>query len=154
MSRSRGNGGRAPGDGQVAENGKPAPGVRRSMRDSRLMAAPSAPRILVADDQPHVIEAVRLLLKPEGMIVRAAASPSEVLDAVQTDELDVALLDLNYTRDTTSGGEGLDLLARLQQLDSTLPIVVMTAWSSVETAVEAMRRGARDFVQKPFDNTR
>ena len=113
-----------------------------------------APRVLVADDQPDVLEALRLLLKPEGFQIETADSPAGVLAAVEAREFDVVLIDLNYTRDTTSGREGLDLLARLQALDPTLPVVVMTAWGSVDLAVEAMRRGARDFVQKPWDNAR
>ena len=113
-----------------------------------------APRVLVADDQPDVIEAVRLLLKPEGFALETADSPGGVLAAVESHELDVVLIDLNYTRDTTSGREGIDLLARLSALDPTLPVIVMTAWGSVDLAVEAMRRGARDFVQKPWDNAR
>jgi DNA-binding NtrC family response regulator len=114
----------------------------------------AAPRILVADDQPDVLEALRLLLKPEGFEVVTAGSPAAVVAAVESDAPDVVLADLNYTRDTTSGREGIDLLARLQALDPTLPVVVMTAWGSVEVAVEAMRRGARDFVEKPWDNAR
>src|SRR2546428_5360296 len=111
-------------------------------------------RILVADDQQDVREALRLLLKGEGFAIDTAASPAAVLEALKSKEYDALLIDLNYTRDTTSGREGLDLLARLQALDSTLPVIVMTAWGSVEVAVEAMRRGARDFVQKPWDNPR
>jgi len=114
----------------------------------------TAPRILVADDQSDVLEALRLLLKPEGFEVVTAGSPAAVVAAVESDAPDVVLADLNYTRDTTSGREGIDLLARLQALDPTLPVVVMTAWGSVEVAVEAMRRGARDFVEKPWDNAR
>jgi DNA-binding NtrC family response regulator len=113
-----------------------------------------APRVLVADDQPDVLEAVRLLLKPEGFEIETADSPAGVLAAVDARELDVLLIDLNYTRDTTSGREGMDLLSRLAAADPTLPVVVMTAWGSVDLAVEAMRRGARDFVQKPWDNAR
>ena len=112
------------------------------------------PRVLIADDQPAVIEALRLLLKGEGFDIRAVASPSDVLDVLTRQTYDVALIDLNYTRDTTSGQEGLDLLARLRETDPQLPVVVMTAWGSVELAVEAMQRGARDFVQKPWDNAR
>lgn len=115
---------------------------------------PSLPRILIADDQPDVIESLRLLLKAEGFQTEAVSSPAAILAAVETKDFDVALIDLNYARDTTSGQEGLDLLTRLQSLDSTLPIVVMTAWGSIELAVEAMRRGARDFVQKPWENAR
>ncbi len=113
-----------------------------------------SPRLLVADDQPDVLEALRLLLKGEGFQTDTATSPAQVLSAVEERDYDVALIDLNYARDTTSGREGLDLLGRLQALDATLPVVVMTAWGSVDVAVEAMRRGARDFVQKPWDNPR
>ena len=116
-------------------------------------AAPPA-RVLVADDQADVREALRLLLKAEGYAIETAASPAELLSTLQKREVDVALIDLNYARDTTSGQEGLDLLTKLQALDWTLPVVVMTAWASVELAVEAMRRGARDFVAKPWDNPR
>ncbi len=111
-------------------------------------------RILVADDQQDVLQALRLLLKGEGFEAETATSPAGVLKAVEANDFDAVLLDLNYTRDTTSGQEGLDLLAKLRGLDSTLPVIVMTAWGSVETAVEAMRRGARDYVQKPWDNAR
>jgi len=114
----------------------------------------AAPRILIADDQPDVLAALRLLLKGEGFEVQTVNSPAHVLAALEERDFDAALIDLNYTRDTTSGQEGLDLLARVQRLDSALPVVVMTAWSSVELAVEAMRRGARDFIQKPWDNAR
>jgi DNA-binding NtrC family response regulator len=111
-------------------------------------------RILVADDQQDVLEALRLLLKAEGYQLELATSPKGVIAAVEQSEFDAALIDLNYTRDTTSGQEGLDLLAALQATDSTLPVIVMTAWGSVEIAVEAMRRGARDFIQKPWENER
>src|SRR6185503_17293710 len=111
-------------------------------------------RILVADDQQDVREALRLLLKGEGYALDVASSPATVLEQSRTRDYDAALIDLNYTRDTTSGREGLDLLGRLLALDSTLPVIVMTAWGSVEGAVEAMRRGARDYIQKPWDNTR
>ena len=112
------------------------------------------PFVLVADDQPDVLEALRLLLKGEGFKTELAESPSSALAAIEKRDFDLALIDLNYQRDTTSGQEGLELLSRLQAADSTLPVIVMTAWGSVEVAVEAMRRGARDFVQKPWDNTR
>ena len=112
------------------------------------------PRVLIADDQSDVLEALRLLLKAEGFQLETAASPAGVLAAVEAREFDVALIDLNYARDTTSGEEGLNLLSRIQGIDPSLPVVVMTAWGSVEVAVEAMRRGARDFVQKPWDNAR
>ncbi|OIR05238.1 transcriptional regulatory protein ZraR [mine drainage metagenome] len=117
------------------------------------MTTPSA-RILIADDQADVLEALRLLLKPEGFAVEAVRSPAAALKAVESRDFDLALIDLNYARDTTSGAEGLDLLAKLQAADGTLPVVVMTAWASVEIAVEAMRRGAKDFVTKPWDNPR
>jgi len=112
------------------------------------------PRALIADDQREVREALRLLLKAEGYETETAASPVEVVQTVTTRELDVVLMDLNYTRDTTSGKEGLDLLGRLRALDDSLPIVVMTAWASVGLAVEVMRQGARDFVEKPWENHR
>ena len=115
---------------------------------------PRPPQVLIADDQPDVLEALRFLAKAEGYQSEAATCPAAVIDCVESREFDVVLMDLNYARDTTSGEEGLDLLARLQTLDPTLPVVVMTAWGSVELAVEAMRRGARDFIQKPWDNAR
>jgi len=111
-------------------------------------------RILIADDQQDVREALRLLLKAEGYYTETANNPAAVLEALQTNEFDIILMDLNYQRDTTSGQEGIDLLSRVQAVDSKLPVVVMTAWGSVELAVEAMRRGARDFIQKPWDNQR
>src|SRR5690606_18553090 len=123
-------------------------------RDERTALRSPDPRVLIADDQSDVLEALRLLLKGEGFQLETASSPAGVLAAVEAREFDVALIDLNYTRDTTSGEEGLNLLSRIQNLDPTLPVVVMTAWGSVEVAVEAMRRGARDFVQKPWDNAR
>src|SRR5436309_10905465 len=111
-------------------------------------------RILVADDQQDVLEALRLLLKEDAPAIDPASSPRAVHEAVKTRDYDALLIDLNYTRDTTSGREGLDLLSQMQAVDSTLPVIVMTAWGSVEVAVEAMRRGARDFVQKPWDSAR
>ena len=111
-------------------------------------------KILVADDQLDVLKALRLLLKPEGYQIEIATSSSAVIEAIQRQDFDAVLMDLNYVRGSTSGQEGLDLLSRIQQIDSTLPVVVMTAWSSVELAVEAMRRGARDFVSKPWKNER
>ena len=112
------------------------------------------PRILIADDQPDVLAALRLLLKAEHYEIQTASSPKGVLNAVDSQELDVVLMDLNYARDTTSGSEGLDLLSRIHAVDPDLPVVVMTAWGNVDLAVEAMRRGARDFIQKPWDNAR
>jgi DNA-binding NtrC family response regulator len=113
-----------------------------------------APRVLIADDQRDVLESLRLLLKGEGYQIEAVTSPAGVLTAVEGGDFDCLLMDLNYARDTTSGEEGLNVLGRIQSLDSTLPVVVMTAWGSVELAVEAMRRGARDFIQKPWENAR
>ena len=113
-----------------------------------------SPSILIADDQADVLEALRFLVKGEGYRSEAVTSPAAVIEAVESRDFDVVLMDLNYARDTTSGQEGLDLLNRIQASDSTLPVVVMTAWGSVELAVEAMRRGARDFIQKPWDNAR
>jgi DNA-binding NtrC family response regulator len=119
-----------------------------------LASADEGTRILVADDQPDVLEALRLLLKGEGFQVATASSPGGVLLAVDEQEVDLVLMDLNYTRDTTSGREGLDLLSELRGRDDTLPVVVMTAWGSVDGAVQAMRRGARDYIEKPWDNER
>jgi DNA-binding NtrC family response regulator len=111
-------------------------------------------RVLIADDQADIRDALRLLLKRESYETQAAASPAEAISAIEAREFDAVLMDLNYARDTTSGQEGLDLLSRMQAIDATLPVIVMTAWGSVEVAVEAMRRGARDFIQKPWDNAR
>lgn len=111
-----------------------------------------APRTLIADDQPDVIAALRLLLKSEGYQTEGVTSPSAVLDAIKQDSFDLVLIDLNYARDTTSGQEGLDLLARIRAIDSSLPVVVMTAWGSIELAVEAIRGGSGDFIQKPWEN--
>jgi DNA-binding NtrC family response regulator len=115
---------------------------------------PAPHRILVADDQPDVLEALRLLLKAEGYQIDTAKSPAAVLKAIEARDYSLAIIDLNYARDTTSGQEGLDLLSKLQAADSSLPVVVMTAWASVEIAVEAMRRGAKDFITKPWENPR
>ncbi len=112
------------------------------------------PSILIADDQPDVLQALRLLLKGEGFAVETTSSPGGVLACLERSDYDVLLMDLNYTRDTTSGMEGFDLLSRIRLLDASLPVVVMTAYGSVEGAVEAMRRGARDYLEKPWDNTR
>jgi DNA-binding NtrC family response regulator len=110
------------------------------------------PRILAADDQPHVLSALKLLLRSEGFEIETAASPAAVYRAVEGRTFDAVLIDLNYARDTTSGAEGLELLERLHAYDELLPVVVMTAWGSVDLAVAAMRLGARDFVQKPWEN--
>jgi DNA-binding NtrC family response regulator len=112
------------------------------------------PWILIADDQADVLEALRLLIKAEGYVAEAVTAPAAALHAIDARDFDAVLMDLNYTRDTTSGQEGLELLERILDLDAALPVIVMTAWGSVELAVEAMRRGARDFIQKPWDNAR
>jgi DNA-binding NtrC family response regulator len=114
----------------------------------------SAQFILIADDQPDVLEALRMLLKAENYRIETASSPAGILQMLEKRDYDALLMDLNYASDTTSGQEGLDLLSQIQAYDNTLPIVVMTAWGSVELAVEAMQRGARDFVLKPWDNAR
>jgi DNA-binding NtrC family response regulator len=111
-------------------------------------------RVLVADDQAHVLEAVELLLKPKGIDVDCVRSPRLLMEALGERDYDVVLIDLNYTRDTTSGQEGLDLLAGIQEFDSRLPVIVMTAWGNIDLAVESIKRGARDFVQKPWENER
>ena len=117
-------------------------------------AAGKRPRILAADDQQHVLEAIELLLRPQGYDVETARSPVLVREALATGSYDALLIDLNYTRDTTSGREGLDLLSEIVALDHTTPVIVMTAWANIDLAVEAMRRGARDFIQKPWENER
>ena len=111
-------------------------------------------KVLIADDAPDIREALRLLLKRQGYRTEAVESPAAVLQALQAQEFDLLLLDLNFTRDTTSGAEGLELLPKIAAVDSTLPVVILTAWGTVEIAVEAMRQGARDFVEKPWDNER
>jgi sigma-B regulation protein RsbU (phosphoserine phosphatase) len=110
------------------------------------------PCVLIADDQPDLLDALRLLLKADGIQMEAVTSPEGALAALETRRYDLLLMDLNYTGDTTSGVEGMDMLSRVQALDQSLPVVVMTGWGSVDIAVESMRRGVRDFVQKPWDN--
>ena len=118
-------------------------------------AADAAPcRLLVADDQPHILETLEFLLKPEGYRLKCVSTPAAVLDCLDASEFDGLLIDLNYTRDTTSGREGLDLIAAVRARDSQVPVIAMTAWANVDLAVEAMRRGANDFIQKPWDNLR
>jgi DNA-binding NtrC family response regulator len=109
---------------------------------------------LAADDQQHILDAIEILLRPQGYQVETARSPALARQALSTASYDALLIDLNYTRDTTSGQEGLDLLSEIVALDSTIPVIVMTAWGNVALAVEAMRRGARDFIQKPWENER
>jgi len=113
-----------------------------------------APRVIVADDQQDVLTAMRMLLKNDGMLVTTVSSPAGLLEAVRSESFDVALIDLNYARDTTSGREGLDLIPQIHAIDPQLPVIVMTAWGTIDVAVEAMRRGARDFLEKPWDNHR
>src|ERR1700733_9515049 len=121
---------------------------------TEAVSAALAPAILIADDQPHILDALELLLEPEGYRIEKATSPYMVLDALKCGSFDALLLDLNYTRDTTSGREGLDLLSQIRSHESQLPTIIMTAWANLELAVEAMRRGANDFIQKPWDNAR
>jgi DNA-binding NtrC family response regulator len=121
---------------------------------TRKSSDASKPRILAADDQSHILQALELLLRPEGFDVETAKSPALLREALATGTYDALLIDLNYTRDTTSGREGLDLLSEIVGWDRTVPVIVMTAWGNVELAVEAMRRGARDFIQKPWENER
>jgi len=116
--------------------------------------APSATgRVLIADDQEHILEALQLLLKGQGFSTELVTHPSRVLPALESSPFDAVLMDLNYARDTTSGIEGLELVSQIRSMDKVLPVVVMTAWSSVDLAVAAMRRGASDFVQKPWENS-
>jgi sigma-B regulation protein RsbU (phosphoserine phosphatase) len=126
--------------------------VQGTSAESRLNEGTSAGRVLVADDQAHVLDALQLLLKSHGYQAEVVTHPARVLQALKAREFDVVLMDLNYTRDTTAGGEGLELVSQIRLIDENLPLVVMTAWSSVDLAVEAMRRGASDFVQKPWHN--
>jgi len=118
-------------------------------------ATPQAERhkLLIADDQQDIRDALRLALREDNFVIEVAGSPAAALEAIRKQQFDAALLDLNYARDTTSGGEGIELVEQVRLIDEQLPIVVMTAWGSVELAVEAMQRGAGDFVQKPWDNT-
>jgi DNA-binding NtrC family response regulator len=126
--------------------------VSAAPQDSRPRTAPAS--VLIADDQPDVLDALRLLLKSGGYALKSATSPRAVIEALEVEEFDAVIMDLNYARDTTSGREGLDLLDAIRKIDSTVPVIVMTAWGTIELAVDAMRRGARDFVQKPWENAR
>src|SRR5271167_1153214 len=120
-----------------------------------LNAATERPyKLLIADDQPQILEALRLLLKPEGYQLEMVRTPALLLEALSHESFDGVLIDLNYTRDTTSGKEGMDLVAQIREIDTQLPIIVMTAWGNIDLAVEAMRRGAGDFIQKPWENAR
>ena len=113
---------------------------------------PTPARVLVADDQPDVLEALRWLLTGEGYEPQFVSSTDGVMETLRAGKFDLLLMDLNYSRDTTSGREGLELIPRVRTLDSSMPIVVMTGWGSIDTAVEAMRRGAKSFVQKPWED--
>jgi phosphoserine phosphatase RsbU/P len=117
-----------------------------------MPAADDIPRVLIADDQPDVLESLRLLLGPEGFRTESVTTPDQVVARLSGGRIDLLLMDLNYTRDTTSGQEGLSLVDRIRAVEPLLPIVAMTGWSTVELAVEAMRKGVRHFVQKPWDN--
>ncbi len=121
---------------------------------SSVATIPQHPRTLIADDDSDILTALRLLLKSDGYEPETVSSPAAVLEAIERAQFDVVLIDLNYARDTTSGREGIDLISRIHALDPSLPIVVMTAWATVDLAVEAMRRGVQDFVQKPWENLR
>jgi DNA-binding NtrC family response regulator len=111
-------------------------------------------KMLIADDQPQILEALRLLLKSEGYQLEMVRTPALLLEALAHESFDGVLIDLNYTRDTTSGQEGMDLVVRIKEIDPQLPVIVMTAWGNIDLAVEAMRRGASDFIQKPWENAR
>jgi serine phosphatase RsbU (regulator of sigma subunit) len=123
-----------------------------AMREMQASTPSAAGRILIADDQRHILDALHLLLKGSGFSTELVTDPQRVLTALQAGSFDAVLIDLNYTRDTTGGGEGLELVSQIRAIDKLVPIIVMTAWSSVDLAVEAMRSGASDFVQKPWDN--
>jgi DNA-binding NtrC family response regulator len=140
------------GGGPNVAFARPPVAPARSIINGEYMPTPI--RILVADDQVDILDALKLLLSDEGYEVTVARSPAEALERLEGAEFDAAILDLNYTRDTTSGQEGLDLMERIRALDPTLPVLVVTAWSSVSGAVEAMRRGARDYIEKPWDDER
>lgn len=129
------------------------PSTPGSIRPDEASGSGSRPRVLVADDQTDILQALRLLLTETGFTIDLVNSVDGVIERITADRYDLLLMDLNYTRDTTSGREGLALLERVREIDSTLPVVVMTGWGSIDTAVEAMRRGARSFVQKPWDDT-
>ena len=125
----------------------------RNSQPRRVQSA-RPPRTLIADDEPDILTALRILLANDGHELVTVSSPAAVLEAIERTQFDVVLMDLNYARDTTSGREGIDLITRIHALDPLLPIVVMTGWATVDLAVEAMRRGVRDFVQKPWENAR
>src|SRR5579859_1164055 len=123
-----------------------------AMHETYSATSPETPRVLIADDQAHILEALQFLLRGRGFSTEAVTHPARVLRALETQHFDAVLMDLNYSRGTVEGEEGLDLVSQIRAVDSLLPVVVMTAWSSVDLAVEAMRRGASDFIQKPWEN--
>ena len=128
---------------------------QQSAHTAKTRTSPAdQPRLLLADDQAHILDALEMLLRPEGYRLERASSPRSVIECIASESYDAVLMDMNYARDTTSGAEGLDLLAEILGYNSRLPVIVMTAWASVDLAVEAMRRGACDFIQKPWDNAR
>src|SRR5262249_19463838 len=126
--------------------------ARRLLRANSVLSTTATPRILVADDSADVLEALRWLLAGEGYDARFVDSAEGVIDRLREEKFDLLLMDLNYSRDTTSGREGLELIPRVRAQDPLIPIVVMTGWGSIDTAVDAMRRGASSFVQKPWDD--
>jgi sigma-B regulation protein RsbU (phosphoserine phosphatase) len=123
-----------------------------ALEGTHPVAPSEAGRVLIADDQMHILEAIAILCRGSGLLTEAVTHPARVLPALQAGHFDAVLIDLNYMRDTTAGREGLELVSQIRSIDSLIPVVVMTAWSSVDLAVEAMRRGASDFIQKPWDN--
>src|SRR3974390_461144 len=138
---------------------QPALESRREMTQTRparqaRKTESERPRVLAVDDQQDILDAIELLLNAQGYDVETARSPQLMREALASGSYDALLIDLNYTRDTTSGQEGLDLLSEIVALDNAAPVIVMTAWANIELAVEAMRRGARDFIQKPWENER
>lgn len=122
------------------------------MRETHLVTSSETGRVLIADDQMDVLDALQMLLSGCGLATEAVTHPGGVLRALKTGQFDAVLMDLNYTRDIIAGEEGLELVSQIRSMDSLLPVVVMTAWSSVDLAVEVMRRGASDFIQKPWEN--
>jgi sigma-B regulation protein RsbU (phosphoserine phosphatase) len=123
-----------------------------AMPETRPVTPSEMGRVLIADDQKHILDALQMLLGSRGFSTEAVTHPARVLPALESGQFDAVLMDLNYTRDIIAGGEGLELVSQIRSMDSLLPVVVMTAWSSVDLAVEAMRRGASDFIQKPWEN--
>jgi phosphoserine phosphatase RsbU/P len=123
-----------------------------AMQQTYSIAPPIAGRVLIADDQKHIVDALQMLLKDSGFLTEVVNDPAHLVRAVEAGQFDAVLMDLNYTRDTTSGAEGLDLLSQIRAMNKLLPVVVLTGWGSLDLAVEAMRRGASDFVQKPWEN--